>query len=824
MVKKEEELQSIGKVEEREISLEMKESYIDYAMSVIVARALPDVRDGLKPVQRRVLYAMYDMGVRHDAKFRKSAAVTGEVLGKYHPHGDSSVYGALVRMAQDFSLRYPLIKGQGNFGSIEGDPPAAQRYTECKLSKIGEELLKDIDKDTVNWGENYDATRKEPLVLPAPLPGLLLNGSTGIAVGMATNIPPHNLKEVCDALIHLIDNPKAETEDLFEFVKGPDFPTGGIIYNKKDILSAYSQGKGSFLARGRVEIIEKEKNSQIVVTEIPYQVDKSALIIQMANLVQSKRLEGIKDIRDESDKDGMRIAIDLQKNTIPKKILNILYKYTDLQKNYHLNMLALVNGIEPRVLNLKDVLEFYLIHKQEVIVRRTQHELNKAKERAHILEGIAKALDKIDAVIETIRKSKDKEEAKKNLSTKFKLTIAQAEAILEIKLHQLAKLEKQKVEDELAQKLKEIKELTKILESKTEQKKLMKKEINAEVEYYGDERKTTIMANSPQSISEEDLVPLEDAIVTLTAGGYIKRINPSEYKKQNRGGQGMMGMKTMEDDAVCHFFSAKTHDSLFFFTDSGKAFQTKVYEVPEGVKANRGRGLANFLEISTQDKVLSVLALDKKDKEENIKYLVMATKNGVIKKTPLKEFENVRRNGLIAIKLKPNDALCSVKKLADGDEIILATKNGQSIRFSEKDVRQMGRPASGIRGIKVKKGDEVIQMEVIKKDQDKKDLLLVLTENGYGKKTSLSEYKIQGRGGSGVKIAHITTKTGFLAKIESITGKDDLIVISKKGQVIRTKLNDVPRLGRDTQGVKIMKMKAGDCVASATCVEKEQEE
>lgn len=824
MAKKEEELQSIGKVEEREISLEMKESYIDYAMSVIVSRALPDVRDGLKPVQRRVLYAMYDMGVRHDAKFRKSAAVTGEVLGKYHPHGDSSVYGALVRMAQDFSLRYPLIKGQGNFGSIEGDPPAAQRYTECKLSKIGEELLKDIDKDTVNWGDNYDATRKEPLVLPSPLPGLLLNGSTGIAVGMATNIPPHNLKEVCGALIHLIDNPKAETEDLFEFVKGPDFPTGGIIYNKKDILSAYSQGKGSFLARGRVDIIEKEKNSQIVVTEIPYQVDKSVLIIQMANLVQSKRLEGIKDIRDESDKDGMRIAIDLQRNTIPKKILNILYKYTDLQKNYHLNMLALVNGIEPRVLNLKDVLEYYLIHKQEVVVRRTQYELDKAKERAHILEGIAKALDRIDEVIETIRKSKDKEEAKKNLSTKFKLTIVQAEAILEIKLHQLAKLEKQKVEEELAQRLKEIKELTKILESKAEQKKLMKKEIVAEVEMYGDERKTTIMANSPQSISEEDLVPLEDAIVTLTAGGYIKRINPSEYKKQNRGGQGMMGMKTMEDDAVCHFFSAKTHDSLFFFTDSGKAFQTKVYEVPEGVKANRGRGLANFLEISSQDKVLSVLALDKKDKEENIKYLVMATKNGVIKKTPLSDFENVRRNGLIAIKLKPSDALCSVKKLADGDEVVLATKNGQSIRFLEKDIRQMGRAASGIRGIKVKKGDEVIQMEVIKKDQDKKDLLLVLTENGYGKKTSLSEYKIQGRGGSGIKIAHITTKTGSLAKIETIVGKDDLIVISKKGQVIRTKLNDVPKLGRDTQGVKIMKMKAGDSVASATCVEKEIEE
>jgi DNA gyrase subunit A len=825
-MKKEEEkdLEKIGNVQEREISLEMKESYIDYAMSVIVSRALPDVRDGLKPVQRRVLYAMYDMGVRHDAKFRKSAAVTGEVLGKYHPHGDSSVYGALVRMAQDFSLRYPLVRGQGNFGSIEGDPPAAQRYTECKLSKIGEELLNDIDKDTVNWTDNYDATRKEPSVLPAPLPNLLLNGSTGIAVGMATNIPPHNLREVCEALIFLIDNPKAETEDLVQFIKGPDFPTGGIIYNKQDILSAYSQGKGAFLTRGKVEIVDKEKNSQLIVSEIPYQVDKSVLIIKMANLVQTKRLEGIKDIRDESDKDGMRIVIDLQKGVIPKKVLNVLYKYTDLQKRYHLNMLALVNVIEPKVLNLKDVLELYLLHKQEVIIRRTQYDLNKAKERAHILEGISKALDKIDAVIETIRKSKDKEEAKQNLVTKFKLTMLQAEAILEIKLHQLAKLEKQKIEDELAQKLKEIKDLMKILESKAEQKKLMKKEIEGEVELYGDERRTVVRANSPEEISEEDLVPLEDVIVILTNGGYIKRINPSEYKKQNRGGQGIIGMKTMEDDAVCHFFSAKTHDSLFFFTDSGKVFQTKAYEVPEGLRANRGRGLMNFLEISTQDQVLSVLPLDQKDKEQKIKYLIMVTKNGVVKKTSLKDFENVRRGGLIAIKLKPKDSLCSVKKIAEGDEIILATKNGQSIRFAEKEVRKMGRPASGIRGIKLKKGDEVIGMEVIKKEDIKKeDFLLVLTENGFGKKTLTSEYKTQGRGGSGVKIAHISAKTGALVKVEIIAGKEDLIVISEKGQVIRTKIANIPKLGRNTQGVKIMKIKSGDNVVSATCVEKEEE-
>lgn len=826
MAKKEEkeEIQEIGSVEEREISSEMRNSYIDYAMSVIISRALPDVRDGLKPVQRRILYAMYDMGVRSDTKFRKSAYVTGEVLGKYHPHGDSSVYGALVRMAQDFSLRYPLVKGQGNFGSIEGDPPAAQRYTECKLSRIGEELLKDIDSDTVEWADNYDATRKEPTVLPSPLPSLLLNGSTGIAVGMATNIPPHNLKEVCQALIYLIDEPKAETEDLFQFIKGPDFPTAGIIYNKKDILSAYSQGKGSFLTRGKVDVIEKEKGYQLVITEIPYQVDKSALIIQMANLVQNKKMEGVKDIRDESDKEGMRIAIDLQKGVAPKKVLNALYKYTDIQKVYHLNMLALVNGIEPRVLSLKDVLELYLKHKQEVVVRRTKFDLTKAKERAHILEGISKALDHVDAVIKTIRKSKDKEDAKANLVKEFKLTMIQAEAVVEIRLHQLAKLEKQKIEDELAEILKQIKVLEKILDSKAEQKKVMKAEIEKEVEMFGDERKTVIMAHSPESISEEDLVPLEDTIVTLTSGGYIKRINPSEYKKQNRGGQGMLGMKTMEDDSVYHFFSAKTHDSLFFFTDSGKVFQTKVYEVPEGQRANRGRGLMNFLEISTQDKVLSVLNLDKKDKEAKIKSLIMVTKNGVIKKTPLNDFENVRRGGLIAIKLKPDDALRNVQKIADGDEVILATKNGQSIRFSEKEVRPMGRPASGIRGIKLKKGDEVIGMEVVKKERLKeKDYLLVLAENGFGKRTLVSEYKTQGRGGSGVRIAHITSKTGQLAKIEVITDEEDLIVISQKGQVIRTKISSIPKLGRDTQGVKIMKMKPGDKVASAACLTEKEE-
>ncbi|MCK9578528.1 DNA gyrase subunit A [bacterium] len=822
MAKKQEEIIStIGNVVDREISTEMRESYIDYAMSVIVSRALPDVRDGLKPVQRRILYAMYDMGVRSDAKFRKSAAVTGEVLGKYHPHGDAAVYLAMVRMAQDFSLRYPLVKGQGNFGSVDGDPPAAQRYTEAKMSKIGEELLQDIEKGTVDFIDNYDGTRREPTVLPAPLPGLLLNGSTGIAVGMATNIPPHNLREVGNALIHLTDNPKAEIEDLFQFVKGPDFPTRGIIFDQKAILAAYSQGKGAFLMRGKVDIIEKEgKGSQIIINEIPFQVDKSSLITQLANLVQNKRIDGIKDIRDESDKDGMRIAIDLQKGGIPKKILNSLYKYTDLQRMYHLNMLALVDGIEPRVLNLKEVLEYYLIHKQDVVVRRTKYDLDKARERAHILEGLMIALDNIDAVIETIKKSKDKEDAKNNLSKKFKLTLIQAEAILEIRLHQLAKLEKQKVEDELAEKMKLIKELTKILESKAEQKKVMKKEIQFEIDTYGDDRKTAIVKHSPENISEEDLVPLEDTIVTLTAGGFIKRMNPSEYKKQNRGGQGSLAMKTGEDDEVHHFITAQTHDSIFFFTDSGKAFQTKVYEIPEGQRSNKGRGIMNFLEVSSSDKILSVLPLSKEDRKGgDVKYLFMATKNGIVKKTPLKDFENVRRNGLIAIGLKKDDSLCGVQKIGDGDDIILVTRDGQSIKFAEKEVRAMGRTAAGIKGISLKKGDCVIGMQVVRKEKSKeKSYLLVLMENGFGKLTAVSEYKRQGRGGSGVKTAKVTTKTGSIVKIEIIQDQEDLIVISQKGQTIRTKISSIPKLGRDTQGVRIMRIKEGDKVASAACL------
>ena len=812
--KPEEQLNNIGEVRGVEIGKEMRESYLDYAMSVIVSRALPDVRDGMKPVQRRILYAMHGMGARYDAKFRKSAAVTGDVLGKYHPHGDSSVYGALLRMAQTFSLRYPLVKGQGNFGSIDGDPPAAQRYTECRLSKIGEEMLRDIDKDTVDMMDNYDATRQEPKVLPAPMPNLLLNGATGIAVGMATNIPPHNLNEVCDALIYLVDNREAEPAEMFKFIKGPDFPTRGIIFDEQAIQSAYLQGKGSFITRGKVDIIEREKGgAQLIVSEIPYQVDKSVLITTFANLVQTKRIEGIRDIIDESDKDGLRIVIDLHKGIIPKKVLNFLYKFSDLQKTYHLNMIALVNGIEPRVLGLKEVLEEYLKHRIEVLVRRTNFNLIKAKERAHILEGLIIALDRIDEVIETIRGSKTKEEARDNLVKKFELSILQAEAILEIKLHQLAKLEKKNTEDELKELLKTISGYELILRSEEKQREVIKEELARVKEEYGDERRTVVIPGKAGEISIEDLVPEEETIITLTKGGYIKRMDPDEYKKQKRGGIGSVGMKTREEDEIEHFLSVNTHDTLFFFTDSGKVFRTKVYDVPEGLRANKGKGIMNFLEIAPSDKILSILALNKNDDSNG--YLMMATEKGVVKKTKLKDFENVRKSGLIAMSLKPGDTLCEVKRINDDDDVLLATEKGMSIKFKDSDVRPMGRQASGIRGIRLRADDKVVGVIVVSKEiQDAG--VLVLSEHGYGKITQISDYKVQKRGGTGIKISKVTAKTGAIVKPQIIQNQEDLIVISQKGQTIRTKISSIPKLGRDTQGVKIMKLRDGDKVVSAT--------
>ncbi len=816
----------VGHIKPREIVEEMRESYIDYAMSVIISRALPDVRDGLKPVHRRILYTMLEEGLRHDAKFRKSATVVGSCLGRYHPHGDQAVYDSMARMAQDFSLRYPLINGQGNWGSVD-DPSeyAAMRYTEARLSKIGEEMLKDIEKETVDFVDNFDGTRKEPTVLPSPLPQLLLNGSLGIAVGMATNIPTHNLSEVCDAAIYLIDNTKADTEDLFRFVKGPDFPTGGEIFDQKAIIQAYSQGKGPILTRGKAEIIEQDQagRQQITISEIPFQVQKSALLEQFANLVQEKKIEGIKGIRDESDKEGMRIVIELQREAIAQKILNRLYKFSDLQKTFHLNLLALVDGIQPRVLNLAEILNYFLSHRKEVVFRRVKFELEKAKERAHILEGLHKCLADIDAVIKTIKNSASREDALKNLMKRFRLTEIQANAILETKLAALAKLERKKIEDELNEMRAKIKEYTAVLKSPQRIKEVIKKELNFIKENFGDERKTKVHLQGVGEIAEEDLIPAEETIITLTQGGYIKRINPQTYKIQKRGGKGILGMKTVGEDIVEHFLTVNTHDNLLFFTDSGKVFRAPVYEIPEGTRVAKGRGLLNFLEISSEEKVLSLLALGKTDEALGTRYLAMVTRDGIIKKTAIEEFENVRKSGLIAITLKKGDSLKIVRKTTGEDEIILATKKGQSIRFKEKTIRPMGRTAAGIKGIRLKGGDEVVGMDAIKlkiKSEKLKvnDYLLVVMDNGYGKRTNLKEYRLQGRGGAGIKTARVNPKTGQIINSKILTDEEDLIVISQRGQVIRTEIKNIPISSRATQGVRIMRLEEGDKVASATCI------
>ncbi|MDD3072363.1 MAG: DNA gyrase subunit A [Candidatus Pacebacteria bacterium] len=809
-----------GGIQDREIVEEMKTSYIDYAMSVIVSRALPDVRDGLKPVHRRILYTMLEEGLRHNAKFRKSATVVGSTLGRYHPHGDMAVYDALVRMAQDFSLRYPLIQGQGNFGSIDNDPAAAPRYTECKMSKIGEEMLLGIEKGTVDFTENYDGTRKEPAVLPSPLPQLILNGSMGIAVGMATNIPPHNLREVADALIYLIDNPDASSEDLFKFVKGPDFPTGGIIFGKKDIISAYSQGKGPIVVRGKAEIKEdKSGKNQIIINEIPYQTQKSSLVEQFARLVKEKKLIGIKDIRDESDKEGMRVVFDLQRDAFPQKILNKLYKFTDLQRTFHLNMLALTERVQPKVLSLSEVLSQFIAHRKEVIVRRTKYELQKAKERYHILEGLHKCLSKIDEVIKIIKASLNREDALKNLIKRFKLSEIQANAILDTKLSFLARLERKKIEDELKEIEKQMKELMAILKSPKKVEDIFKKETLEVKEKFGDERKTKFSVQGAEEIAEEDLIPHEETIITLTKGGYIKRINPNTYKIQKRGGKGILGMKTMQEDIVEHFLLADTHDSLLFFTDSGKVFRTMVYDIAEGTRVARGRGLLNFIDITPNDKILSIMALSKEETKSGVKNLLMVTENGIIKRTELEQFKNVRKTGLIAIKLKKGDLLKNVFKTTGEDEVVLITRKGLSIKFKEKDIREMGRSASGVKAMGLKKEDKIVGGCAIRPEKEKEEYLLVLTEKGFGKKTNVKEYRLQKRGGSGIKAANINPKTGDLVFAQILYGdEEDLIIISRKGHIIRTGISSIPKLGRATQGVRIMKLEPGNGAASAICI------
>lgn len=805
-----------AKIEPREIVQEMRESYLSYAMSVIVARALPDVRDGLKPVHRRILYAMHEIGLHHTAKFRKSAAIVGETLAKFHPHGDTAVYDSLARMAQDFSLRYPLIHGQGNWGSIDGDAPAAMRYTEAKMSRIADEMLRDIEKETVNFSPNYDATTKEPKVLPSVLPQLLLNGTFGIAVGMASNIPPHNLSEVLDAVIYMIDNPNASMEDLMKIIKGPDFPTGGIVYNKKDIHAAYASGRGGVVTRGEAEIIEDEKGkNQIVVSSIPYNVNKADLITKMADLVNEKKIEGIRDIRDESNKEGIRVVVELKSESHPQKILNSLYKHTDLEKVFHYNMVALVdNGLQPQTLSLKSIIDHFIRHRQIVVERRTRFDLRKAEERAHILEGLKIALDYIDEVIKTIKTSRDKEEAHTRLVKRFSLSDRQAEAILEMRLQTLAGLERQKIEEELKEKQKLIKDLKALLKDPKKILEVIKNEFNEIKNKYGDPRRTKIVSKEAGLISFEDTIPETASILALTKGGYVKRLDPQVYKTQKRGGKGIIGLTTKEEDAVEIFLTAGTHDNVLFFSDKGKVYKIKMYEIPEGNRLSKGKSIFNFLSLGMDEKITSVLAIPKNAEQ---KYIVMATKLGVVKKLSAAHFDDVRKSGIIAIKLQKDDTLNWANLVSTGDHMIFTTVFGQALRFKESDIREMGRAAAGVTGMKFKKGDELIDVNVVH-SKEKEAELLVVSEHGFGKRTNIKQYRLQRRGGVGIKTAKVTSKTGNLVAAKIVYPDfEEVAAISKKGQVIKIPLKQVPVSGRQTQGVHIMKLDKGESVASITC-------
>ena len=808
-------MEEIGYIKKRDISQELRESYLDYAMSVIVQRALPDARDGMKPVQRRILYAMHTIGLRANAKYRKSATVVGEVLGKYHPHGDMAVYDALVRMAQDFSLRYPLINGQGNFGSVDGDSAAAMRYTETKLTRIAEEMLADIDKETVAFVPNYDGVHQEPSVLPAKIPQLLMNGSWGIAVGMATTIPPHNLTELSDAIIALVDDPTMTSEEIMQIVKGPDFPTGGIIYDRQAIIQAYSTGKGPILARAKTEITENRKGMfQIVVTELPYQVNKAVLLEKIAELVKTKRVEGIKDARDESDKDGIRVAIDLKSDAQPQKVLNKLFKYTDLEKVFHLNMLALVeNGLQPQILSIKGALEIYVTHRQEVVTRRTQYDLRKTLERLHILEGLSKALDHIEEVIQTIKKSQTKETAHANLRKQFKFSDAQATAILEMRLQTLAGLERKKIDDEMKEKRKLAEYLQGLLNDPRKILSVVKDETLEMKEKYGDARKTKVVSAQPGKLSDEDMVPEQDVLITLSHGGYIKQMPVEEYKSQKRGGKGISAMQSKSEDVVQKMIVASSHDNILFFTNRGKVFQIKAYELPQASRLGKGKAVVNFVQLDKDEIITAAISMGKK---ESFQYLVMITRNGTVKKVKADAFSDVRRSGLIAITLKDGDTLGWVSGTMGTDEVLIGTANGQSIRFSEHNLRPMGRNAAGVRALTLKKSDHVVGVEIVAPDMQNN--ILNVTENGYAKMSNLKEFRIQGRGGSGIRLSHVTDKTGKVVGIKLITDEQDLIAISQKGHIIRLQLKEVPSLGRNTQGVRIMRVAADDQVADISCI------
>jgi DNA gyrase subunit A len=807
----------IGYIKEREISIEMRESFLDYAMSVIVSRALPDVRDGLKPVHRRILYAMNLLGIRSNTKFRKSALIVGEVLGKYHPHGDSAVYESMVRMAQFWAMRYPMVDGQGNFGSMDGDSAAAMRYTEARMTKVSEEMLVDIDKDTIDFVPNYDGSQKEPKVLPTRLPALLLNGQMGIAVGMATNIPPHNLSELVDGIVELIDNKDATIDDLIKHIKGPDFPTGAQIFDSEQIKLAYATGRGSIVMRAVAEIEEGKRGDQhILVSELPYQVNKATLITKIADLVKEKKIVGISDIRDESDrKNSVRILIELKKDAYANKILNQLYKLSQMQSSFGFNMIALIDGIQPRLMNLKLILEEFIKHRKTVVTRRSAFELKKAKDRAHILQGLIKALENIDEVIATIKKSASQEEAKKNLMAKFGFSEPQVLAILSMQLRTLAGLERKKIEDEYNELMKLIDYLEDLLAHEEKILIVVREELLEVKQKYGDERRTKIIGHSLDKFNEEDLIPNEEVIVTLTNGGYIKRMLSTTYRSQGRGGKGVMG-GIKEEDVVQRLIQTKNHDNLLMFTNFGRVFQIKVWEIPMVSRTAKGQPVVNLIQMAPEEKVTSIINIEKFEKE---KFLMMATTQGTIKKTSVACFENIRKTGIIAIGLDKGDELRWVKLTSGNDEIIMATSLAQAIRFSERNVRPMGRSARGVRGIRLKKNDKVVGMDIVIKDAE----LLVMMQNGYGKRTELKQFTSHNRGGVGIKAGVVSSKTGKMVDVRVITSiEEDVMVISSKGQVIRLPLKSISKISRATQGVRIMRIEENDYIASVACVEEQE--
>jgi len=794
----------------RYLEEEMKESYLSYAMSVIVGRALPDVRDGLKPVHRRILYTMQQLNVRYNQSFKKSARIVGEVLGKYHPHGDSAVYDSLVRMAQDFSLRYPLIQGQGNFGSIDGDPPAAMRYTEVRLSRIADYILQDIEKDTVNFTPNFDNSLQEPEILPSILPNLLINGSSGIAVGMATNIPPHNLEEVIEGLILYLDNPDCTIKDLFKVIKGPDFPTAGIICGRTEILKAYTEGRGKITLRAKANIEHNKNKEQIIITEIPYQLNKSTLIETIAELITSKKIEGVSDLRDESDKDGVRIVIELKKEAQSQIILNQLYKLTPLETTFGIIFLALVNR-KPQILNLKQILFHHIQYRKEVIVRRTTFELNKAKRRAHILEGLKIAIKHLDEIIAIIKKSQEPKEAKEKLIQKFGLSDLQAQAILEMQLQRLCGLERKKIDDEYEELLKKIEYFKSILASEKKQEELIKEELLDLKEKFSDDRLTEIVSET-EEIEIEDLITEEEVVVTISVEGYIKRQPLSAYRKQKRGGKGVTASGTKEEDLIEHLFVASSKDTLLFFTSMGKVFALKAYQIPLGSRIAKGRAVINVLNLDAQEKISAVLSVKESDAQKSI---VMVTKNGLAKRCSLSLFDTIRKSGIIAINLEEKDILECALLAQENDEVIVATQEGQTIRFNVDELRTMGRNTIGVRGINLDKGDTVIGTilvdSIIKKDDP---TILTVTEKGFAKRTHISDYRIQSRGGKGIINIKSTDKIGKSVNICLVKDEDEIVCISEKGVLIRCKAQDIRETGRSTQGVKLMNVGDADKVAS----------